>query len=256
MARGGANGGDGRSLSDLPRVLVSWIYERNDVAAATLLLPEPTPTFVPPRDELSLSQPDSVLRSLEAADFGHRRRRRLLPTLLFVITCVTTFCAGAYHWEPDLLTFDRSALQIVTEHWHDGLTFMLAVMGVLLAHEMGHFLMTVRYGIRSSYPLFIPLPVMMTGTMGAVIVMEGASANRKQLFDIGIAGPLAGLALIVPLVILGVQTAVPETYSPENGHYGYSLLVKLLIPIFHPEMGPNQVLAPMPCTWRLGSACW
>ena len=67
-----------------------------------------------------------------------------------------------------------------------GLVYMAAVIGILLTHEMGHFLQTVRYRVPASLPFFIPVPMLMTGTMGAVIGMEGSRADRKQLFDIGI----------------------------------------------------------------------
>jgi hypothetical protein len=60
---------------------------------------------------------------------------------------------------------------------------------------MGHFLQTLRNRIPASYPLCIPVPFSLIGTMGAVISMDGMRANRKQIFDIGIAGPLAGLAV-------------------------------------------------------------
>ena len=67
---------------------------------------------------------------------------------------------------------------------------MAAVIGILLTHEMGHFIQTVRYRVPASLPFFIPVPLLLTGTMGAVIGMEGSRADRKQLFDIGISGPL------------------------------------------------------------------
>ncbi len=82
--------------------------------------------------------------------------------------------------------------------WRQGLTYMVAVMGVLLAHEMGHFLMTVRFRIQQ-LPMFMPVPVMMTGTMGAVIGIDGRRADHRQLFDVGLAGPLAGLVVTLPL---------------------------------------------------------
>ncbi len=99
---------------------------------------------------------------------------------------------------------------------------MFGVMSVLLFHEMGHFLMTVRYKVRASFPYFIPFPIMVTGTMGAVIAMDGRKANRKQLFDIGIAGPLAGLALAVPFTVIGILQAdytmrLPQANSLEFG---------------------------------------
>ena len=93
----------------------------------------------------------------------------------------------------------------MTTNWQQGLTYMGAVLAILLTHEMGHFLQTVRYHIPASYPLCIPVPFSLIGTMGAVISMDGMRANRKQIFDIGVAGPLAGLAVAVPILYIGVM---------------------------------------------------
>ncbi len=181
------------------------------------------------------------------------RRRTILPACLFLATCVTTFCAGVYGWEPaflDLSVFSRLG------QWRQGLTYMVAVMGVLLAHEMGHFLMTVRFRIRASYPMFIPVPVMMTGTMGAVIGMDGRRADRRQLFDIGLAGPLAGLVVTLPLIYFGLKQAVPTPLEPPAIaagdeaaidppiHYGRPLLVDLLLPHIRPDLAPDANFAP------------
>jgi membrane-associated protease RseP (regulator of RpoE activity) len=69
--------------------------------------------------------------------------------------------------------------------------------------RMGHFVMTLIYRVRSTLPYFIPLPISPIGTMGAVIGMDGASADRKQIFDIGLAGPLAGLIVAIPICWIG-----------------------------------------------------
>jgi membrane-associated protease RseP (regulator of RpoE activity) len=90
-------------------------------------------------------------------------------------------------------------------HWQDGLTYMVCVLAILLTHEMGHFLATVKYRIPASFPFFLPLPISSIGTMGAVIAMDGRQADRKQTFDIGLAGPLAGLLVTVPILWVGIQ---------------------------------------------------
>ncbi len=82
---------------------------------------------------------------------------------------------------------------------------MAAVLAILLTHEMGHFLQTVRYGIPASFPLCIPVPFNPIGTMGAVIGMDGMGADRRQIFDIGIAGPLAGLVVAFPVLWFGIK---------------------------------------------------
>ena len=85
---------------------------------------------------------------------------------------------------------------------------------------MGHFVQTVRYGVPASLPFFIPVPILMTGTMGAVIGMEGSRADRKQLFDIGISGPLAGLVVALPIIWFGIKTA---TVSPPRPNFSSAI---------------------------------
>ena len=149
-----------------------------------------------------------------------RGRHFALPAILFVATCLSTFWLGAADWNPTgRLVLFRDVVQanwpqhsplaalreawVVTIHdmnWRQGLVYMGVVMGLLLAHEMGHFLMTVRYRIPASLPYFIPVPIIPFGTLGAVIGMDGSRVNRREMFDLGIAGPLAGLAVTLPIV--------------------------------------------------------
>lgn len=132
-----------------------------------------------------------------------------LPAVLFLLTCISTFWAGTAT-EPSqylLQSVSSGSLmpvrRIILEHYGDGLRYMLAVLGILLAHEMGHFLATVRYGVPASLPFFLPLPITPIGTVGAVIGIDGSEADRRQIFDIGIAGPLAGLLIAVPVMWYG-----------------------------------------------------
>jgi membrane-associated protease RseP (regulator of RpoE activity) len=82
---------------------------------------------------------------------------------------------------------------------------MAAVLAILLAHEMGHFVAALRHRIPATFPFFLPFPLSPLGTLGAVIGMEGSRANRKEIFDIGLAGPIAGLFVAVPMFILGLR---------------------------------------------------
>lgn len=161
------------------------------------------------------------------------RRRVMLPLALFVTCCFTTFAAGVYQWDFQVLSWEGLRANLAP-HWRDGLMYMAAVMAVLLAHEMGHFVTTIRYHIAASFPFFIPMPLTMTGTMGAVIGMQGSQANRRQLFDIGLAGPLAGLALILPLLVAGILLGQPA--PPRDMHFGQPLLLKLLIAWLRPDL--------------------
>jgi membrane-associated protease RseP (regulator of RpoE activity) len=174
---------------------------------------------------------------LSADDLGYvPRRRRVLPILLFIATCLSTFWVGAADWKPQQFYSVDDMLRAMTVNWRTGLTYMGAVVAILLTHEMGHFLQTVRYRIPASYPLCIPVPFSLIGTMGAVISMDGMRANRKQIFDIGIAGPLAGLAVAIPILCIGVSrldlSVVPaghdiKLYNP--------VLVRWLIQWMRPE---------------------
>lgn len=157
-----------------------------------------------------------------------RPRRKTIPIALFAITCVSTFWAGAVGWLPmhyitmASMTGDATPIRLaILEHWQDGLIYMLCVLAILLTHEMGHFLMTLRYHIPASFPFFLPLPISPIGTMGAVIGMDGMRADRKQMFDIGLAGPLAGLVIAVPVMAVGI--AKLDFSTPAHGPFTFDL---------------------------------
>jgi membrane-associated protease RseP (regulator of RpoE activity) len=144
-------------------------------------------------------------------------------------------------------------LELIRENWRDGLIFMSCVMAVLLFHEMGHFVMTLRYRVPASFPFFIPVPFMITGTMGAVIAMDPYKANRKEVFDIGLAGPLAGLLLTIPMTVYGIIHATYDFPVPNVPYveYGDPLLVTLLIPLLRdlPEGAVLEVNAVYMAGW-------
>jgi membrane-associated protease RseP (regulator of RpoE activity) len=116
--------------------------------------------------------------------------------LLFIATIVSVMMAGL---SPEMRPNDP--------RWYfSGLSFAAALMGILVAHEMAHYVVSRRYGSPTSLPYFIPLPIVsIFGTMGAVIFQYAPMRNRRALFDIGIAGPLAGLIVAIPLLILGLK---------------------------------------------------
>lgn len=82
------------------------------------------------------------------------------------------------------------------------------LMGILTAHELSHYFVARRYGSPVSLPYFVPMPFNILGTMGAVIVQRAPMRNRKALFDIGIAGPLGGLIVAVPLLWYGLSRSM------------------------------------------------
>jgi membrane-associated protease RseP (regulator of RpoE activity) len=164
------------------------------------------------------------------------RRRLKLPLILFLLTCLSTFFTGGA-WSEPVGAYDYR----YHFNWQDGLAYMLGVMAILLAHEMGHFLQAVRHRVPASLPYFIPMPLSPIGTMGAVIGMQGSRADRRQLFDIGISGPLAGLVVAVPLAWYGVKTAVPG--EPTGLDAMDPWLFRLLIERFRPDVPLDTVFA-------------
>ena len=134
------------------------------------------------------------------------------------------------------------ALAVAQMDWRQGLIYMGLVLGILLTHEMGHFLMTIRHRIPASLPYFIPLPVVPFGTLGAVIGMEGADANRRELFDMGVAGPLAGLIVALPITIYGILL-LPATPAPGDSLCFHNpLIFQWLIAWLRPEYPTPSVL--------------
>ena len=127
------------------------------------------------------------------------RRRGRFPAAnvaLFLATIATTLWAGF-------------VLSPLAEHaptfenvLRGGLPFAGSLVSILFAHEMGHYVLARRYGVRATLPYFIPLPFGV-GTLGAVIRMRSALPSRRATLDIGAAGPLAGLALALPLLLVG-----------------------------------------------------
>ncbi|HSM84027.1 MAG TPA: site-2 protease family protein [Nodosilinea sp.] len=143
------------------------------------------------RDRTSLARPGLALG--------------LLLVTLFTTTAVGTYLAGVT--ETQLQETPALILQ--------GLPYALSLLIILGCHEMGHYLMARRYAMRVTLPYFIPVPFFL-GTLGAFIQMKSPVPNRRALFDVGIAGPLSGLVVAVPLLLwgLGQSTVVP---IPEEG---------------------------------------
>lgn len=91
-----------------------------------------------------------------------------------------------------------------------GLTFAAALLAILAAHESGHYIACRRYGVDATLPFFIPAPpLFLTGTFGAFIKIKSPIPSRRALFDIGVAGPLAGFIVAVPIAVAGILTLQP-----------------------------------------------
>jgi membrane-associated protease RseP (regulator of RpoE activity) len=128
--------------------------------------------------------------------------------------------------------------------------FTGALLAILLAHEFGHYVAARIHGVEASLPFFIPVPMLSPfGTMGAVIRMRSLIPTRRALFDIGAAGPLAGLALALPLYAWGVAHSHfgPTSAAAGGMELGESLLSRLLDHLFAPPVpeGAELWLSPI-----------
>lgn len=188
--------------------------------------------------------------------FPTRRPRRVLPFLLFVATCLSTFFVGGQMFGRSRLVTNafpgeapRLEIEVVSM-LTGGASYSLGLMAILVAHEMGHFLQARRYRVPASWPWFIPMPFSPLGTMGAVIVQASGHADRKQMFDIGISGPLAGLVLAIPITIFGLQDSQIVSIEAFRGGFSFGnppLLQWLAEHHFGRALLPNEdvVMTPL-----------
>jgi membrane-associated protease RseP (regulator of RpoE activity) len=111
-----------------------------------------------------------------------------------------------------------------------GLQFSIPLISILLAHEFGHFFACKYYGMRCTPPYFLPIPISFAGTLGAFIKIKSPFLNRRALFDVGIAGPLAGFVFILPTLWIGISLSklVPRVpYPPGALIFGEPLIFRL-----------------------------
>ena len=123
------------------------------------------------------------------------------------------------------------ALAVCSTYLIGGFWYSLSLISILLAHEMGHFVMSRRHGVPATLPYFLPVPIPPFGTFGAIIKMKGRMSSRKALFDIGIAGPLMGLLVTIPAIIIGLllSKTVPLAQTQDHFiHLGDSLFFALV----------------------------
>jgi membrane-associated protease RseP (regulator of RpoE activity) len=127
------------------------------------------------------------------------------------------------------------------------LIYTVVLLSILLGHELGHFLACQYYRIDATLPYFIPAPTLI-GTMGAFIKIRSPITKKKQLFDIGIAGPLTSFILSLPAIGLGLflSKAVPSSPSEETLFFGDPLLVKFVGNLFFKGAPEGFTIVPHP----------
>lgn len=194
---------------------------------------------------------DGILRSIEAARERARPKRYWLHLLLLVLTLMSTTVVGAglaqsfregrpFNFDTDLAGW--------TEMFHapalllPGLPFSLTLLLVLLAHEFGHYFACRYYGVDATLPYFIPAPTLI-GTLGAFIRIRSPIYSKRVLFDIGIAGPLAGFAALLAPLIAGVALSkvVPDLGAHGELVFGRPLIERIVEWIFFPGVAATHL---------------
>ena len=195
-----------------------------------------------------------------------RRWYHSLPfhIVLFLLTILTTLIVGTHieiNYAQNLPVFDWEVLRAYfQELWHNpgllilGVPFSFTLLSILLAHELGHYLTCRHYGIHATYPYFIPAPTLI-GTLGAFIRIKSPIVTRRELFDVGISGPLAGFVIAIPALTLAIllSKAASPASVPESISLGNPLALILLTKLLRPGINPAQIaLHPVGCAAWVG----
>src|SRR5260221_4813541 len=202
--------------------------------------------------------PDPYRENLEA-----RRQRKSLAIaiLLFVLTLISTLAVGAQFAssyasgqpaDMDQLFSNYAAMLAHPQMLLAGVPFAFTLIGILLAHELGHFFACRYYGISASYPYFIPAPTLI-GTLGAFIRIRSPIYNRKALFDVGLAGPVIGFLFAVPALAIAILYSKVVPFSEVNAAtvFGHPLAIRLLVAALRPGVRPGDLLLH-----PVGRAAW
>jgi len=132
--------------------------------------------------------------------------------ILFVLTILSVMLAGVEAPIEYCNDFGKYFSYSLT-HILTGWPFALSLLGILLAHELGHYFMSRYHKTPATLPYFIPFPLSPLGTMGAAIIMRSIPKNKRVLFDIGVAGPIAGLVVAIPVLFLGLRLSSLDTVT-------------------------------------------
>ncbi len=217
--------------------------------------PAAPPTWFPPEQSAPATDRPAPPADTAVAVPAPRSVRR--NVILFLLTLATTTYWGFVQYQlfyadslPQPLRLNPLAAPRLLLA---GLPYGLAVIAFLLAHEMGHYLACRYYGIRATLPYFIPVPpipgfVLLPGTMGAVIRILGPLKSRRALFDVAVAGPLAGFMVALPILAVGLSQSqvLARTELGPGIEMGEPLIWGPMQSIFAPPLGPGETLLAHP----------
>jgi membrane-associated protease RseP (regulator of RpoE activity) len=176
---------------------ITALFRKDGAKQAVLLVPDPVPPGRTPRAWINV--------------------------VLFIITVLAVMLTGVEVPLSVSLAGLSAELSYRLQHILSGWPFAVAMLGILFTHEMGHYVMCRRYKVPATLPYFLPAPLLSPfGTLGAFIMMRGIPRNKRVLFDVGVAGPLAGLVVAIPVLFLGLSlSTVGRIEVPPPGMGGW-----------------------------------
>jgi membrane-associated protease RseP (regulator of RpoE activity) len=168
---------------------------------------------------------EALRKISRSAREGRPKAMRWLPNVvLLLLTVVTTTLVGAIMEQSQALIEDPALFLQRPALILTGLPASLTIMSILGIHELGHYFVARRHGLDTTLPYFIPVPFGF-GTFGAIIRIRSPWHNRKALFDVGLAGPIAGLVVALPLFFVGLMLSPHQPPIPESTPLGSPLLL-------------------------------
>ena len=171
--------------------------------------------------------------------------------LLFLLTVATTTLVGAEHFRAFSIDFGaRGAAPVSWGTILNGFWYSASILAILGAHEFGHYYACRYYRVDASLPYFLPAPLPLTGTLGAFIRIRQTIPGKRELFDIGIAGPIAGFLVAVPVLLVGMSLSRVAPLPPNTSGFvelGEPLLFKAIAYLFYgtPPEGYSINMHPM-----------
>jgi membrane-associated protease RseP (regulator of RpoE activity) len=178
-----------------------------------------------------------------------RPARWLIPLGLLLATLGTTLWVGGVEWNAGALRAvkDPGVLDIIGA----GVPYAFPLLGILIFHEMGHFIAGKIHKLQVSPPYFIPIPIAL-GTIGAFIVYRSKVRSARKLMDIAVAGPLSGIVIATVLMIVGLNLSTVGKLTPGMGtilQEGQSLYYMLLKLIVFGRLPPGYDVFLHPIAW-------
>jgi membrane-associated protease RseP (regulator of RpoE activity) len=228
--------------------------------------------IIPPSSPISVSSTTEYYRPMDVFVVRQPKQRYWLHILLLLMTIFTTLVVGArmqFNFEHNLPNFTagNELMPFFPIEWIFaaprrlllGIPFSATLLLILMAHEMGHYVLCRYYGVRATLPFFIPAPTLI-GTLGAVIRIKSPIRSRAALFDIGVAGPIAGFVVAVTTLFIALILSKPAvaTMGHPDLRLGYPLIFRVVHHVLA-SIAPDSV-APLPLRQislhPIGVAAW